>query len=637
MSKSKFHLPLKRTRRNSIKLASRKLSDNRRYPKNARQKTRANNKSIIRLFLVWGILVIAALGLTSRLYYLQIVDPVVKYEQAPQGKKLTQIAKDQQTTKLNFYIPRRQIVDRQQNVLATDRITYTLYVHPHLFKRNSQSVPPAEIASQLAEILGNKTAEELLTIFAKQDWGIRLAGDLPESAQEKIAAMQIDGLDLKKNYTRFYPHKEMAAEVTGYVNRDNGRTPQAGVEYTQNQLLERKPISWKMKRSFNRQKSVFHPGDLDRSQQLFNFDDLRLQLTIDLRLQQIARNALKQQMEEYKAKRGTVIVMDVRDGAIATLVSEPTYDPNTYYKYDIGLFKNWAITDLYEPGSTFKPINIALALDAGVIAPQDTFNDTGEIRIKDAVVRNHDFVKKGARGKLSLAEILQYSSNVGMIKIMRRMNPLDYYQDLQKLGVEDKVEFDIPGYTTGRLKNEVEFTVREIEPATTAFGQGFSLTPLKLIQLHAALANEGQLITPHVVKGLSDHNGYLHYYQHPNSKQIFSAKTANTVLEMMEQVVEDGSGYAAKIPGYRIAGKTGTSQKAMNQGGYDKEAKITSFVGLFPVEAPRYAVLAVVDEPRGEHTYGSTVAAPIVGSVIQGIINIEGIPPSRNRDANQKN
>lgn len=637
MSKSKFHLPLKRTRRNSIKLASRKLSPNRRYPKNVHQKTRGNNKSIIRLFLVWGILVAAALGLTSRLYYLQIVDPVVQYEQAPQGKKLTQIAKDQQTTKLNFYIPRRQIVDRQQNVLATDRITYTLYVHPHLFKRNSQSVPPAEIASQLADILGNKTTEELLKIFAKQDWGIRLAGDLPESVREKIAAMQIDGLDLKKNYTRFYPHREMAAEVTGYVNRDTGRTPQAGVEYTQNKLLERKPISWKMKRSFNRQKSVFHPGDLDRSQQLFNFDDLRLQLTIDLRLQQIARNALKQQMEEYKAKRGTVIVMDVRDGAIAALVSEPTYDPNTYYKYDIGLFKNWAITDLYEPGSTFKPINIALALDAGVIAPQDTFNDTGEIRIKDAVVRNHDFVKKGARGKLSLAEILQYSSNVGMIKIMRRMNPLDYYQDLQKLGVEDKVEFDIPGYTTGRLKNEVEFTVREIEPATTAFGQGFSLTPLKLIQLHAALANEGQLITPHVVKGLSDHNGYLHYYQPPNSKQIFSAKTANTVLEMMEQVVEDGSGYAAKIPGYRIAGKTGTSQKAMNQGGYDEEAKITSFVGLFPVEAPRYAVLAVVDEPRGEHTYGSTVAAPIVGSVIQGIINIEGIPPRRNQDANQKN
>jgi len=323
--------------------------------------------------------------------------------------------------------------------------------------------------------------------------------------------------------------------------------------------------------------------------------------------------------------------MDVRDGAIAALVSEPTYDPNTYYKYDVGLFRNWAITDLYEPGSTFKPINLALALDAKAISPQDTFDDTGKIQIKDALVRNHDFEKKGVRGEVTLAEILQYSSNVGMIKAMRRMNPLDYYKDLQELGIEDKVEFDIPGYTTGRLKDEVEFTVREIEPATAAFGQGFSVTPLKLIQIHAALANKGKLITPHVVKGLSDYKGYLHYSQPPHSKQVFSPETATTVLEMMEKVVEDGSGYASKIPGYRIAGKTGTSQKAVNKGGYDATAKITSFVGVFPVEKPRYAVLAVVDEPQGEHTYGSNVAAPIVGSVIQGIINIEGIPPSTNK------
>ncbi|MFM2311447.1 MAG: hypothetical protein RLZZ04_723 [Cyanobacteriota bacterium] len=651
MSKSKFKLPFKLNKNNSSNSTNssrlgkqpqyrRSISQNvngeRRMPfsssaiaqREGRSIDQRGGRSIGRLFVVWGILVIGTFALGAKLYYLQVIDPVIKYEQAPQGKTLSQIATDQQTTRLNFYIPRRQIVDRQQNVLATDLITYTLYVHPHLFKRNSKPVPAAEIAEQLSAIIGDQTPAELLALFAKQDWGIRLAADLPESVKDKIAAMQIDGLDLKQNYTRFYPHKEMAAEVTGYVNLDSTRTPQAGVEYTQNKLLKREPISWKMTRSFENSKSVFHPGNLERSQQLFNFDDLRLQLTIDLRLQQIARNALKVQMAEYKAKRGTVIVMDVRDGAIMALVSEPTYDPNTYYKYGIELFKNWAITDLYEPGSTFKPINIALALDAGVITPDDTFEDTGEIQIKDAVVRNHDFDKEGARGELSLAEILKYSSNVGMIKIMRRMKPLDYYRDLQKLGIEDPVDFDIPGYTTGRLKNEVEFSVREIEPATTAFGQGFSLTPLKLIQLHAALANQGKLITPHVVRGLSDYKGYLHYFQPPNSKQIFSPKTAKTVLELMEEVVEDGSGYAAKIPGYRIAGKTGTSQKAVDKGGYDATAKITSFVGIFPVEAPRYAVLAVVDEPHGEFTFGSTVAAPIVGSVIQGIINMEGIPPS---------
>ena len=639
MSKSKFKFPLRT--KSSKKRLNRTLPQslpNARHGQ--RPKPNYNGKTLLRLFFVWGVLVFCTVGLGARLYYLQIIDPEVVYEQAPQGKRLTQIAKDQQTTRLKFYIPRRQIVDRQQNVLATDRITYTLYVHPELFKRNSQPVPAKEIADSLAEILGNRTSEELLEIFAKQPWGIRLAGDLPESAFEKIAALQIDGLDARQNYTRFYPHKEMAAEVTGYVNRDSSRSPQAGVEYTQNKLLERQPISWKMKRSFSRQKAVFHPGDLKRSQKLFSFDDLRLQLTIDLRLQQIARKALKQQMDRYKAKRGTVIVMDVRDGAIAALVSEPTYDPNTYYKYDVGLFRNWAITDLYEPGSTFKPINIALALDAGVISLGDTFEDTGTIKIQDRDVSNHDFdpkTGKEVRGEITLSEILQYSSNVGMIKIMRRLDPLDYYRDLQKLGIEDKVEFDIPGYTTGRLKDEVEFSVREIESANASFGQGFSLTPLKLIQIHAALANKGKLTTPHVVRGLSDYNGYLHYYQPSNSKQVFSPETAKSVLEMMEHVVEDGSGYASKIPGYRIAGKTGTSQKAMDTGGYHPTAKITSFVGIFPVEEPRYAVLAVVDEPQGEHTYGSTVAAPIVGSVIQGIINIEGIAPSSDVDQSSEN
>ncbi len=627
MTKSQFKNPF-----STAKGKRRSSPTNQYHPRAKNLNITKSYQYIFRLFLVWGVLVLGSLGLASRLYYLQIIDPVITYKQAPQGKKLSQIAVDQQTTKLRFYIPRRQIVDRLGNVLATDRITYTLYVHPGLFTRNSSPVAATEIARDLADILQNKTAEELLQIFNQQEWGIRLADDLPESVKKKIVELKIDGLDLKQNYSRFYPHQEMAAEVTGYVNRDRTRRPQAGVEYTQNQLLERQPISWQMKRSFNRNEAIFHPGELERRQQLFNYDDLRLQLTIDLRLQQLARNALKRQMKEYQAKRGTVIIMDVRDGSIAALVSEPTYDPNTYYKYDVGLFRNWAITDLYEPGSTFKPINIALALEARVISPQDTFDDTGKIQIKDAKVSNHDFEKKGARGMVTLSEILKYSSNVGMIKVMSRLTPQDYYHDLQKLGIEEELQFDIPGYTTGRLKNEVEFTVRAIEPATTAFGQGFSLTPLKLIQLHAALANGGKLITPHVVKGLSDYKGYMHYSLPTSSQQIFSPETARTVLEMMETVVEDGSGVAAKIPGYRIAGKTGTSQKAITQGGYDETAKITSFVGIFPVESPRYAILAVVDEPHGEFTFGSTVAAPIVGSVIQGIIDIEEIPPTQKLD-----
>ena len=626
MAKPQLRKSLRKTKYNSWSSDRSKLS-------NSAPERGAGKKSYLhRLLLVWGIMIIAALGLAARLSYLQIFNPTITYEQAPKGKTLKQIARDQQSTKLRFYMPRRQIVDRQGNVLAVDRITYELYVHPYLFKRNLALIPAEEVAQKLAEILENKTAEELLKQFAKRDRGIPIAKNLPESVKEKIEKLRIDGLDLTQHYSRFYPYEKMSAEVVGYVNRERKRRPQAGVEYTQQQLLERPELSWLMKRSFmmfqGKNRPVFYPGELKKVQKMLKFDDLSLQLTIDVRLQQAARNALKEKMEQYKAKRGAVIVMDVRDGSIAALVNEPTYNPNFYEQYNLELFKNWAITDLYEPGSTFKPINVAIALDAGVIKPSDVFQDTGKIKIDGWEIRNHDYTTKGAHGTLNLAEILQRSSNVGMIKIMNRMKRRDYYHRLQQLGLEERLEFDLPGYAPGHLKNEIEFTVKSIEAATTSFGQGFSLTPLKLIQLHSAIANGGELVTPHVVKGLVDFNGYLHWKPSWLSKQVFSSQTTHSVLEMMETVVEDGSGKASQVSGYRIAGKTGTAQKVSGgSSGYDATAKITSFVGIFPVESPRYAVLAVVDEPKGAHTYGSTVAAPIVGSVIESLIAIEGIPP----------
>jgi cell division protein FtsI (penicillin-binding protein 3) len=615
------------------------------------QKERSRSSQVFwRLIFVWGFLVVSAIALTGRLYVLQIEEtiPVAKgselakndrngYLNQIAGKTLQEIARSQQTTILKPYTPRRQIVDSQQNVLATDVITYKLFIHPNLFKRHRQPVSQQEVARQLAEILETKTETEFVAYFQNpKKQGIPLPENISESAVQRIRALNIDGLDVRKQYSRVYPHKEMIAEVIGYINDDENRQPQAGVEYTQEKLLARKQRQLIMRRSNvnsdGRNISIYVPGDLDRNKSL-PFDDLRLQLTIDLRLQQSARTALKAKMDEYQAKRGTVIVMDVSDGSILAMVCEPTYDPNQYQKYsDYSLFKNWAITDLYEPGSTFKPINIAIALDEGAITPQDKFEDTGTIEIGTEPISNHDYEDKGARGELTIPEILQYSSNVGMIKIMERIPPEIYYQRLRELGIEDKLELEIPWSTAGTLKDEIEFAVRDIEPAAASFGQGFSLTPLKLIQLHAAIANGGKLITPHVVRGLSDFEGYLHYSLPKQETEIFSPETARTVLKMMETVVEDGSGEVVKIPNYRIAGKTGTSEKKDDStGSYAEDAKITSFVGVFPVEKPRYAVLAVVDEPVGEYTFGSTVAAPIVGEVIKAIIAHEGIEPTMKR------
>ena len=558
--------------------------------------------------MVWGLLVAAAFGLGCRLYYLQII----------RGEELLEKAREQQTVNLRPYIPRRSIVDDRGNVLATDRIVYELYAHPQQFKITKEA-----IAEKLAKILNNHTANKLVEIFNRQKSGIRLAYALPEEAAEQVARLSLDGLELIEHYYRYYPQHETFANVVGYVKRGE-HAGKAGIEYSQETLLERPLFKFQVSRYGNGAIIPEHvpPGSL-------KVDQLKLQLTLNMRLQRAAKAALKEQIKKFDGKRGAAIVMDVRDGAILALVCEPTFNPNKYGQYDLELFRNWAVSDLYEPGSTFKPINVAIALDAKVIQPDTIINDTGKIKIDGWNIYNYDYWEdQKGRGEIDIATVLQYSSNVAMIKITQKLEKADYYQRLQDLGLKEKVGIDLPGDAPGYLKDKKLFTSKEIEAATAAFGQGFSLTPLKLIQLHAAIANGGKLVTPHLVRGLVDFEGQIHW--HPNLKErtVFSPATSRTVLEMMETVVTEGSGKKAAIEGYRIAGKTGTAQKASPNGGYKPGAKIVSFVAILPVEDPRYVVLTLVDEPRKSNAYGSTVAAPIAKSIMEGLIAIEGLPPT---------
>jgi cell division protein FtsI (penicillin-binding protein 3) len=236
---------------------------------------------------------------------------------------------------------------------------------------------------------------------------------------------------------------------------------------------------------------------------------------------------------------------------------------------------------------------------------------------------------------LNISEILQFSSNIGMVRMMQALQPGVYYGWLSRLQLDKQTEIDLPAEVAGQMKTYQQFINASIEPATTAFGQGFSLTPIKLTQLQSTLANGGKLVTPHVVKGIVNAEGELTWSPTlPAPRQVFSSKVAQTVLEMMEDVVTDGTGKPAQIPGYRIAGKTGTAQKADSFGGYS-DARITSFVGMFPVESPRYVVLAVVDEPQGDDAYGSTVAAPVVKAVMEALIRIEQILPSQPLSADE--
>jgi cell division protein FtsI (penicillin-binding protein 3) len=514
------------------------------------------------------------------------------------------------------FIPRRQIIDRTGTVLALDRPVYTLFAHPKLFKE-----PKPAIAEKLAPLLQRSTAD-LTKKFDEAETGVRLEYALSESTADRITNLRTDGLELLQSQQRLYPQQEMAADVLGYVNDDH--KGQAGLELSQQKLLERvtKPVRLRRMGDGSLMPDQVPGGFL-------NLDDWQLQLTLDSRLQRVAIAALQQQVKKFSAKRGTVIVMDVHDGSLLTLAATPSYDPNQYFKYSLDRFKNWALSDLYEPGSTFKPLNVAIALETGSVKPDSAFYDEGQIQVSGWPIQNFDYSTSGGRGRITLTQILEYSSNVGMVHVVQQIKPSVYYTWLKRLGMSDPVGIDLPSEASGQFKTQKTFLESAIERATTAFGQGFSLTPIHLAQLHAVLANGGKLVTPHVVRGLFDSKEQPYWQpSYPEPRPVFSKATTQAVLSMMETVVSKGTGKSAQIPGYRIAGKTGTAQKANPKGGYFDHAKITSFVGIFPVEAPRYVVVAVVDEPQGGDAFGSTVAAPVVKAVMEALISLEKIPPS---------
>lgn len=562
-----------------------------------------------RLYLVWLILFLSGIGLAINLFRLQIL----------QGKLLTQQAEEQQLSRSRPFVPRRSIVDRTGNILALDRPVYTLYAHPKYFTKNENFIANNLIPLLVNTSIKEKTPAELVALFQTKKTGIKVAELLPEEVADKIKNLLIDGLDLFPMQQRLYPQEDLASEVVGYV--DSERKGQAGVEYSQQNLLERTMPELRYRRAMN---GAWIPDQLATG--FVQFDDLQMQLTIDTRLQRLARESVRQQMEKFKAKRGALIVMDAENGELLALVSEPNYDPNQYYKFPQERFKNWPLTDPYEPGSTFKAINIAIALEAGVIKPDSLFNDQGRIIIEGWPIGNADYSSVGARGMISVSDILKYSSNVGMVRIVQQLKPQDYYQALQKLGLGQTTGSDLPFEVPSQLKKREQFLGSRVEIATTAFGQGFSITPIQLVQLNAALANGGNLVIPHVLRGLFNSKGEPYWTPHKSPpKKVFSSETTRKVLTMMEDVVQDGTGKNAQIPGYRIAGKTGTAQKA-KRGGYSKSI-ITSFVGIIPMERPRYVVLAIFDEPQGGS--GALVAAPVVKSVMESLISLEKIAPSQ--------
>ncbi len=517
-----------------------------------------------------------------------------------------------QSSKTNSLKKRRSIVDRNNRLIAYDKPLYKLWAHPKYFNFPGDSINKVrsieEVTEKLSDIL-DINDEILLRKFDNKISGIKLLDKISQEKAEKIKNLKISGIDLFKYSQRFYPQGELYSNLVGFVNDEN--IASAGLElHLDNQI-----------KVFNKSNLIKRGGDgtplPDNSAPGDFISDYKsLGLTIDSKLQKASFNALSKQVSKWKAKKGFAIVMDVNNGRILSLVTVPSYDPNKFWEYDSELFRGWYSQDLFEPGSTFKPINLALALEEKVIQKDGFVEDIGKINVGGWTLSNWD--KKG-NGYIDYPKVLQVSSNVGMVKIMQNLDPKIYWDWLSNLGINKNLETDLFESTAGQLKRKDLFVNQSIEPAVTSFGKGFSISPLKLVQLHAALANGGFEVIPHVTSTFKER------FNKNQKKQFFSYEVSKTVLEWMESVVDKGSGSGVKIEGYRIAGKTGTSQKALN-GSYTSK-KVCSFVATLPVNDPKYVVLIVVDEPSKSYAYGSTVAVPVAKEIIETLIVVEKIPP----------
>ena len=569
-----------------------------------------------RLWMVFLVLSAGLIGLAGRMAWLQLV----------QTDALEARARRLQTQRTQPLGQRRPIVDRTGRLVAMDEKRFRLWAHPRYFNFPGDDPnhirPQADVAEQLAPLIA-VPASRLEAELTQRPSGIRLAEGLDPETAARIRSLGISGLDLEAYPQRIYPQGSLFANVVGFLNDE--REPQAGLEQSRDEELMRHEQARSMRRGAD---GTPLPDDLAPG--VFYGDDLRLQLTLDGRLQELAVKALSQQVATWKAKKGAAIVMDVANGELLVLASTPTYDPNQYWRFHPGRFREWSVQDLYEPGSTFKPINLALALQEGAIGPDERVHDVGQLTIGGWPINNHD---KRANGLVDFATVLQVSSNVGMVQAMRRLDDNVYWDWMNRLGIDRRPDTDLPGAVAGQLKSKTEFTTHPIEPATSAFGQGFSLTPLKLTQLHGVLANGGRLVSPHITRGFRSGEA-LAPAASPGGQQLLKPEVTRTVLSWMESVVDKGSGKGAKTPGYRIGGKTGTAQKALN-GIYLPGAKICSFVATLPIEDPRFVVLVVVDEPQGDNAYGSTVAVPVAKQIIDALLVVEKITPSKPAELNK--
>ena len=549
----------------------------------------------MRLKIILGFFTIVFFLVIAKLFYLQILNPHVT-ENDPYLK----------TRKI---LPQRgKVYDVLGQPLAVNTTNYLLFFEP---KKISDKYLFTKKVEDILKV-GEATIEA--KINQDKDWVAFKIVD--KETKTKLEATQLTGIGFDNKSQRYYPEASLSAHILGIVGKDTQGEDIGyfGIEGYYDKDLAGLPGLLKSERDL-----LDKPILIGTQEKIDSEDGRDLYLTIDKSVQEIAKKKLLNGLETYQSKEGCVIVADPYTMAITALSCLPDFDLDKYYEFSEKYFKNSAISDLYEPGSIFKPLIVAAALEEKKIKPEDIYDEEGPIKIGEYTIRTWD---NKYEGKISMTRILEKSSNVGMVHIGEKLGDKKVYEYVKKFGFGEVTGIDLQGEVGGYLKSLSSWY--PIDYATVTFGQGIVVTPIQILTAFASIINDGKLLKPYIV-ARAESKDQKNVAQPQVVRKIVSEKTSATIKKMLVDTVEHGEVSWAKPKGYKIGGKTGTAQIAIS-GKYDASKTIASFVGFAPADKPKFIILVVLKEPKSS-IWGSETAAPLFFDIAKELLVYYNIPP----------
>lgn len=541
-----------------------------------------------------------AVALIVYLFLIQVVDV----------KNYRLRAKRQRSSR-NF-IMRGDIFDRNGIKLASDRIYYDAYAHPADYDHS-----PEELAKLLAPYLKISTAH-LVEMLSRKDSVITLKKDIDRPTAQAIRKLELREISLGKKNTRIYPQGSMASHILGYYNFEADIA--SGVELTAKDQLEHVEKNVQTERTPDG--NIIYNFSTDPVATTSPLKGKSLTLTIDTAIQHICEQELYKMILKKQALRGTVIVMNPRNGEILAYAVYPYYDPNKYRNASQLQIKNWTLTDVFPPGSTFKTITVASSMALGKINQKTKIYDTGKIKVGWWNIKNYDYAKHPFPGWINLEYLFEHSSNVGSVKVAQTMTSHEFYTMLKKFGIGSRTGIDLPGESVGLLPNWTKWDTST--HASMGYGYGASVTPIQMASAVSALANDGVRVTPHVIK-YPEEEAQVKIFR----TQVMAPETARSITRILAASVNNSKA-PVKLDNYNIAAKTGTSIKPKeNSAGYSNKL-YTSIVGYLPASDPKVLIYVLVDSASGGDVWGSTIAAPIFREIASQTARILNLKPDKN-------